>query len=180
MSGPVRATTTAEGMWFDSWSDVQRILLVGVCAYALLVLILRLSGKRTLAKLNVFDFVVTIAFGSVLATLLTDSRTSLTDGVVALWLLVVLQFLVAAVTARVPRLRRAVSAGPTVLCLHGQPRREVMRRHRVGMDELQQAVRSTGAGDLSLVAAVVLESDGSLSVITTSMVGDGSAIPCQD
>ncbi|CAA9367447.1 MAG: hypothetical protein AVDCRST_MAG34-3117 [uncultured Nocardioidaceae bacterium] len=164
-------------MWFDSWNDVLRIVLVGGSAYGLLVLLLRLSGKRTLAKLNAFDFVVTIALGSTLATILLDSRTSLVDGLVALGLLVVLQFLVAAVTARLPRLRTLVTAGPTVLLLDGEPRPEVMRRHRVSLDELHQAVRSTGTGDLALVAGVVLETDGTMSIISTSKAGDRSLLP---
>jgi uncharacterized membrane protein YcaP (DUF421 family) len=48
-------------MWFDSWADLARILAVGAGAYGGLVLVLRLSGKRTLAKLNAFDLVVTVA-----------------------------------------------------------------------------------------------------------------------
>jgi uncharacterized membrane protein YcaP (DUF421 family) len=164
-------------MWFDSWSDVLRILLVGSCAYAVLVLLLRLSGKRTLAKLNAFDFVVTIALGSTLATIILDSRTSLVDGAVGLWLLVVLQFVVAATTARLPWLRTTMNSAPTVLLTDGEPRLDVMRRHRVGMDELCQAVRGTGTGDLASVAAVVLETDGTMSVITSSKAGNRSTLP---
>jgi uncharacterized membrane protein YcaP (DUF421 family) len=164
-------------MWFDSWSDVLRIVLVGSCAYAVLVLLLRLSGKRTLAKLNAFDFVVTIALGSTLATIILDSRTSFVDGAVGLWLLVVLQFVVAAATARLPWLRTVMNSSPTVLLTDGEPRLDVMRRHRVGMDELTQAVRGTGIGDLALVAAVVLETDGTMSVITSSKAGNRSALP---
>ena len=164
-------------MWFDSPGDIIRILLVGSSAYAVLVLLLRVSGKRTLAKLNAFDFLVTIALGSTLATIVLDSRTSLVDGVVALWLLVVLQFVVAATTARVPWLRTAMNSAPTILLVDGEPQQAVMRRHRVGMDELRQAVRGTGTGDLSSVAAVVLETDGSMSVISTSKIGNRSAMP---
>lgn len=163
-------------MWFDSWSDVVRIVLVGGCAYGLLVVLLRVSGKRTLAKLNAFDLVITIALGSTLATIILDSRTSLADGLVALWLLVTLQYVVAAMASRVHWLRPAVTASPTILLQHGKPRFQAMRRHRVRMDELQQAVRATGVGDLSRVAAVVLETDGTLSVIGASKLGDGSAL----
>ncbi len=164
-------------MWFDTWSDVLRILLVGASAYVLLVVLLRVSGKRTLSKLNAFDFVVTIALGSTLATVLLDSRTSLVDGVVALGVLVTLQLVTAAATTRLPWLRSLVTAEPTVLVLDGEPRREQMARCRVGLDEVLQAVRTTGSGDLSTVAAVVLEADGSLSVISSSAAGDLSALP---
>jgi uncharacterized membrane protein YcaP (DUF421 family) len=60
-------------MWFDTWSDVLRVLAVGAAAYGALVPPLRVSGKRTLAKLNAFDWVVSVALGSTLATILLSS-----------------------------------------------------------------------------------------------------------
>ncbi|HUH13323.1 MAG TPA: hypothetical protein VMK65_09445, partial [Longimicrobiales bacterium] len=74
---PVALATDADQealrMFFDSWTGLGRVLLVGALAYAALILILRISGKRTLTKLNAFDLVVTVALGSTLATtLLTD------------------------------------------------------------------------------------------------------------
>jgi uncharacterized membrane protein YcaP (DUF421 family) len=48
-------------MWFDSWADLARILAVGASAYVGLVLVLRMSSRRTLAKLNAFDLVVIVA-----------------------------------------------------------------------------------------------------------------------
>lgn len=164
-------------MWFDTWSDVLRVLLVGASAYVLLVVLLRVSGKRTLSKLNAFDFVVTIALGSTLATVLLDSQTSLVDGFVALALLTFLQLLTATATTHLPWLRSIVTARPTVLALHGEPLLQTMRRSRVSLEELHQAVRATGHGDLGTVAAVVLETDGSMSVIGSSTAGDLSALP---
>ena len=57
-------------MFFDGWSGILRMLAVGVPAYAALVLLLRIGGKRTLAKLNAFDPAVTVALGSTLASAL--------------------------------------------------------------------------------------------------------------
>lgn len=48
-------------MFYDDWSGLVRVVVVGTCAYLALVALLRISGKRTLAKLNAFDFVITIA-----------------------------------------------------------------------------------------------------------------------
>ena len=52
------------GLFFNSWNDLGRVLVLGVLGYVSLVLLLRVSGNRTLSKLNAFDFVVTIALGS--------------------------------------------------------------------------------------------------------------------
>ena len=163
-------------MWFDSWSDLGRILAVGASAYATVVAVLRLAGKRTLAKLNAFDLVVTVALGSVLATILLSSDVSWTEGALALGLLAGAQSAAAWLTVRRPRLRVVVTARPRLLLRDGAALPEAMRAERISLDEIRQAVRASGAGGLSSVAAVVLESDGSLSVVSRDRLGDGSAL----
>ncbi len=163
-------------MWFDSWSDLARILAVGTSAYATVVVVLRFSGKRTLAKLNAFDLVVTVALGSTLATILLSSDVSWAEGAVALALLAVAQFTVAWVTAHRPGARSVVTSRPTLLLRNGEPLEDALREQRMTMDEIRQAVRASGSGDLSSIAAVVLESDGSLSVVPASRAGDGSSL----
>jgi uncharacterized membrane protein YcaP (DUF421 family) len=163
-------------MWFDTWKDIARVLVVTAAAYATLVLILRVSGKRTLAKLNAFDLIVTVALGSTLATILLNTTVTWSEGAVALAGLAALQFLVAIITVRAPRLREVVTSQPTLLVRDGQFLEDRMRRQRVAHSEIRQAVRATGIGDLAQVAAVVLESDGTLSVIPSSQSGDRSAL----
>ena len=163
-------------MWFDSWSDILRILAVGAAAYVTLVVALRVSGKRTLAKLNAFDWVVSVAFGSTLATVLLSSDVSWSEGAVAIVLLAALQYLVARTTTWLPGGRSVVTARPTLLLQDGRPLQPALDRNRITMSELRQAIRATGSGDLDDVAAVVLESDGSMSVISTSRAGSRSAL----
>jgi uncharacterized membrane protein YcaP (DUF421 family) len=163
-------------MWFDSWSDIVRILAVGMAAYLTLVALLRLSGKRTLAKLNAFDWVVSVALGSTLATILLSSDVSWAEGTAALTLLAVLQFVVAWTTARLPGGRAVVTARPTLLLEDGMPLGQAMRSQRITMSELRQAVHASGIGSLSSVAAVVLETDGTLSVIPAQQAGNRSAL----
>lgn len=71
-------------MFFRDWAGVLRVIVVGTCAYVAVVAMLRLSGKRTLAKMNAFDFVVTVALGSTLASIITSERVVLAEGVTAL------------------------------------------------------------------------------------------------
>lgn len=163
-------------MLLDSWMQVGRVLAIGALAYATLLVLLRVSGKRTLAKLNAFDLVVTVALGSTLATILLSSDVSLSEGVAALVLLVTAQLAVAWSSVRVAGVRRLVKAEPTLLVHEGRILEDRLRRQRVVVEEVRQAVRASGVGDLSLVAAVVLETDGSMSVITTSQRGSGDAL----
>lgn len=152
-------------MFFDGWGGLVRVLIVGTCGYISLIALLRISGKRTLAKLNAFDFVVTVALGSTLATVLLSSDVALAEGVVAMALLVCLQYVTAWSTVRSRTVERLVKSEPTLLYrngfLHGQ-----MRRLRVTEDEIRQAARSSGTADLADVSAVVLETDGTLSVLS--------------
>ncbi|WP_347756139.1 YetF domain-containing protein [Agrococcus sp. ProA11] len=163
-------------MWFDTWSDIARTLLVGGAAYAVLILVLRLSGKRTLSQLNAFDFIVTVALGSTLATVLLSSEVSWTEGVVALGLLAGLQFAIAWLSTRWQPLRKAITSSPQVLLRNGEFDSAALRAARLTEAEVRQAVRSSGVGDLADVALVVLETNGSISVIAASQLGDGSAL----
>ena len=152
-------------MWFDSWYDLGRLLVVGPVAYVSVVALLRVSGKRTLAKLNAFDLVVTVALGSTLASVLLSSQVSIAEGVLALAVLVGLQYAVAWTQVRVPAVRRAVQSGPTLVYRDGFLD-GALRRERVTREDVMQAARTQSHPDLSGAAAVVLETDGSFSVLT--------------
>jgi uncharacterized membrane protein YcaP (DUF421 family) len=142
----------------------------------LLVGVLRLSGKRTLAKMNAFDLVVTVALGSTLATILLSREVSLAEGAAALVLLVVLQFAATWLSVRWMALRTVLKSAPTLLLHDGELRTDAMRRQRVTVAEVYQAVRSQGVGDLGRVAAVVLETDGTFSVIDRQQAGSRTAL----
>lgn len=161
-------------MFFDDWSGLVRVLVVGVCAYLSLLALLRGSGKRTLAKLNAFDFVVTVALGSTLATVLLSSDVALAEGVLAMALLVAMQFLVAWLSVRSRAVERLVKSEPTLVYRHGFLHGP-MQRMRVTRDEIRQAARAAGNADLDGVSAVVLETDGSLSVLSETPPSLGPA-----
>jgi uncharacterized membrane protein YcaP (DUF421 family) len=155
----------ASPMFFDSWFGLLRVLVVGTTAYAALVLLLRISGKRTLAKLNAFDLIVTVALGSTLATVLLSKSVALVEGLAAFVLLAGLQYLVAWISVRSPRFSDLVKSEPTLLLHHGRFLEGAMRTQRVTRAEVLAALRSSGVVEPGQVAAVVLETDGSLSVI---------------
>jgi uncharacterized membrane protein YcaP (DUF421 family) len=152
-------------MFFDSWTGLLRVVVVGTLAYAILVLLLRATGKRTLSKMNAFDLVVTVALGSTLATVLLSKDVALAEGVVAFALLVLLQYAITWLSVRSDRVRTLVKAEPCLLLRDGRFLPEAMRRERVTEDEVQAAARAQGIASLQVVAAVVLETDGSFSVI---------------
>lgn len=162
-------------MFFDSWFGLFRVVIVGTLAYIALVVLLRASGKRTLAKLNAFDLIVTVALGSTLATVLLSKSVALLEGLVAFALLAGLQYLVAWISVRSPRFSDFVKSEPTLLLHRGRFLEDAMRAQRVTRAEVLAALRGSGAADPEQVAAVVLETDGSLSVIQDTGEPKGSA-----
>ena len=163
-------------MFFDNWFGILRILIVGVFAYAALIFWLRVSGKRTLSKWNAFDFIVTVALGSTLATVVVSKDVVLLEGVIAFLLLVALQFVITWLSVRFDRVKNLVKAKPALLFDRGSFLTNVMRRERVGEEEIRMAVRARGVAAMEDVEAVVLETDGSLSVVRKSAHDSRSAL----
>ncbi len=167
-------------MFFDDWNSVLRVLVLGISAYVSLVLLLRLSGKRTLAKMNAFDLVVTVALGSSLATIILSKDTALAQGVAAFLVLGLAQYLIAALSVRFRAVEAVVKADARCLLIDGELLEQAMKQERVTREEVLSAIRSSGYGDLGAIAAVVLETDGSFSVIPRSHAGTRDALPSPD
>lgn len=154
-----------EQIFFNDWQGLFRTLIVGVLAYITLVLFLRFAGKRTLSKMNAFDLIVTVALGSTLATVLLSKDVALAEGALAFAVLIGLQFIVTWTSVRARWVRQVVTGEPVMLLHRGEFLQSALRNARVTEDEIQAAVRSVGTKSLDDVEAVVLETDGSFSVI---------------
>jgi uncharacterized membrane protein YcaP (DUF421 family) len=163
-------------MLFSGWDNLLRTLVVGVVAYVALVVFLRVSGKRTLSKMNAFDLIVTVALGSTLATVLLTKDVALAEGALAFALLIGLQFIVTWSSVRVRWVRRLATGEPLMLLYRGEFLPEALRHARVTEDEVRAAVRSAGIDSLSKVQAVVLETNGSFSVVRPDEGGGGSSL----
>lgn len=159
-------------MFFDTWHGLLRTVIAGGAAYVFLVVLLRGSGKRTLSKLNAFDLIVTVALGSTLATIVLSKDVALAEGMTALVLLVALQWLITWGSVRSARVSKLVKSEPRLLLHQGRLLPQAMKLERVTEDEVHAALRAQGIGRVEDAAAVVMETDGSLSVIPQ---GDGAA-----
>ena len=163
-------------MFFDDWSGLLRILLVGILAYGALIVLLLSSGKRTLSKWNSFDFVVTIALGSTLATVIMSKDVSFAEGIFALGLLIGLQFIITSLSVRYDWVEKLIKAKPTLVFNKGEFLREAMKRQRVAEGEVLMAIRNQNAASIEQIEAVVLETDGSFSVIKKSETDSRTAL----
>ncbi|WP_425073068.1 DUF421 domain-containing protein [Sagittula sp. S175] len=152
-------------MLFQGWQDILRTVLVGILGYTALVTMLRVSGKRTLAKLNAFDLVVTVAIGSVLATILLSESVALAEGITALLVLIGMQWLLARASMASDRVAQIVRSQPRLLMHRGEIMHEALHDERVLEAELMKVIRGASPADPDKVDSVILETDGSFSVI---------------
>ena len=154
-------------MFYQDWAGIVRTLIVGTLGYVFIVITLRVSGNRTLSKLNAFDFVVSVAMGSVFASMLLSEGVALAEGAVAFALLCALQFAVAWGSVRSKRFAHLVRSQPVLLAKDGETIERAMHSSRITHDELHAVLRSQGC-ELKDAGAVFLESDGTFAVMTRS------------
>ena len=158
-------------IWFDSWESLYKIFTGAVTGYVVLVIYIRLMGKRATSKMNNFDWIVTVALGSVYASMVLLEKVSVADGVFAMGMLFGLQYLLTASTARWAWARRIFLATPSLLFYRGEFLHDAMRKQRISEEEILSAVREVGLGSLEEAHSVTLEPDANLAVVKTG--GDG-------
>lgn len=159
-------------LFFNNWESLLRILIVGTLSYVLLIAMLRISGKRTLSKMNAFDFVITVALGSTLSSVIVSKDTALIEGILALGLLIFLQFAVTKLSASSKAISSLVKSDPRLLFYHGRFLRDAMEDERVTEDDLRAVIRKEGLESTDQVDAIIIESSGEFTVLyrTTTAV----------
>jgi uncharacterized membrane protein YcaP (DUF421 family) len=161
------------------WPPIAHTLLIGTVGYLVLVLLLRGTGPRTMAKMTPLDFVVAVTLGSAFGRTVTADDVPLAQAVAALLLLVTLQWVLASARARWRPLRRMLDSRPALLYYDGELQQATLRRHRLTEADIDNAVIQGGLGSLASVQAVVLHQDGSLGTISKESMGDGSSLRSQ-
>lgn len=154
-----------ENIFFDSWQSIVRTLIITILAYVTMIFLLRSSGKRTLSKMNAFDFVVTISLGSALATVALNKNVALADGVLAFLLLIILQLVITWLSVRFRKVKRVITSKPTLLLYDGEILEDVMKKERITIEEIYLSAREKGIANLEDIRAIVLETTGEITVM---------------
>ena len=133
--------------------------------YAVVLLGLRLAGKREVGQMTMFDLVVLLLLANAVQNAMVGPDTSLAGGLLAAAVLLIVNAVVARLRMRWPRLRRLVEGSPTLLVLRGQVLADHLQREGLDQETLEAALREHGVADLGEVEMAVLEIDGSISVV---------------
>lgn len=157
-----------ETLFFDGFNDLLRTLTAAPILYIAVIIFVRISGKRSTSQMNNFDWVVTVAMGSLMASGILLKDITILESVGAIGLLLFLQWLLTWTMVRSSAVAKLVRAEPTLLYHDGKFLSQAMRRERVSEYEVLSAVRENGFVDLQNVQSVVLEANAALSVLPKS------------
>src|SRR5439155_4925413 len=109
------AIAARQPFYFDGWYNIERTVTLSVIGFTALIVMLRVSGKRTLSKLNAFDFIFVVACGSVFAATIIEKDVTLLEGMFALATLIGIQVLLAEIAARWDTADRIINGHPTLI-----------------------------------------------------------------
>jgi uncharacterized membrane protein YcaP (DUF421 family) len=143
---------------------LQIALRTGVI-YLVVLIGVRLSGKREVGQMTPFDLTLLLLLSNSVQNAMTGPDTSLIGGVVAASTLLLMNYVVGTLSGKNRAFRRVVEGEPSLLIHDGQPIESHMAREHISMDELERAVREHGIAKCSDVALAVLEVDGSISCL---------------
>jgi len=152
-------------MFFPGGHVLLQIVLRTGLIYLLVLLGVRLSGKREVGQMTPFDLTLLLLLSNSVQNAMTGPDTSLLGGVIAAGTLLILNYVVADVAGANRRFRKLIEGEPTLLIHDGKVIASHMARERVSMDELHRALREHGINGCDEVALAVLEVDGSISCL---------------
>jgi len=153
------------GMLFPGGHVLLQIVLRTGVIYLLVLLGVRLSGKREVGQMTPFDLTLLLLLSNSVQNAMTGPDTSLMGGAVAAGTLLILNYLVAEVSGTNRRFRRLIQGQPALLVHDGKPIESHMAREHVSVDELHRALREHGISCVDQVALATLEVDGSISCL---------------
>ena len=161
-------------LFFDNIDKLGRIVLTAVTVYVLIVIITKVSGKRSTSQLNNFDWIVTVMIGSLGASTILLKDIPLIEGISSILVLYVMQFLVTKYASISPQFSSFILSEPRIVFYQGQFLPDAMRAERLTRQEIECAMRSEGVNSFDDVEAIVFESDAQLTIIPKPTSSDNN------
>jgi len=156
-----------EHLFFKDWESLYHIVICAFVSYLALFLFIRISGKRTLAKLNAFDFVVSVTLGSTLSSMIL-MKVTVSEGCAALMVIILLQYLLAFLAKKSKTMEKAINSTPSLLFYNGAFMEDAMKRELITEEEIYAEIRQYRIERIEDVRAVVMELNGELTVVKKS------------
>jgi uncharacterized membrane protein YcaP (DUF421 family) len=138
----------------------------GLCVYLFLLVVLRISGKRSISSMTPFDFVLILILSETVQQAMIDNDNSMTNAMLLVVTLIGFDILLSILKLKIPALARAIDSTPVVIMKQGEIERSSMKAERVEEDEILSAARAQeGISRLDQIDYAVVEQDGRITVV---------------
>ncbi|MGG7057922.1 YetF domain-containing protein [Clostridium nigeriense] len=151
------------------------VLLRTIFLYALVVLVIRLMGKRQIGELQPYEFVITIMISDLAALPMQDTRLPLILGVIPIVTLLFIKTLLSLLQLKSQKARQILEGEPCILIARGKIKYENLKKQQINLDELMEEIRLAGYFDLSEIEYGILENNGQMSFLTSNNNSNGSS-----
>ena len=145
------------------------IFIRTIIIFVVLMITMRIMGKRQLGELDVGEFVITILLSEIATLPITNTEKSLISAIIPIATLAILEISSSALILRFPKIKKILSSKPTVLISRGKMNRAEMRKVRISIEDLITQIRQNGIFDLEEVDYAILEENGKMSIIPKSI-----------
>lgn len=152
--------------WFTiEWQQLAGIALSAVGLYIILILFTRLMGLRSFSKLSSYDFAMTVAMGSILASTVLSKSSSLLQGTVAIGILFLIQGFISVIRRRFKPVKALIDNQAIIVMAQGQYIEDNLQKAHLSHSDVQEVLRKNGIKSKKQVFAVIMETTGDMSVI---------------
>lgn len=143
------------------------IVLIRTCIlYILVVLVIRLMGKRQIGELQPYELVITIVISDLATVPMQDVRLPLILGIIPILTLLILEVFFTELQIRSKFMRKLIDGDPSVLIRDGKINEKALKSQRIHVEDLLEELRLTGNFDISSIKYAILESNGQLSIMS--------------
>lgn len=151
------------------------VLLRTIFLYVLVVLVMRLMGKRQIGELQPYEFVITIMISDLAALPMQDTRLPLLLGIIPIITLLFVKTLLTQLQLKSQLARRVIEGEPCILVCKGKVNFKALKKQQINLDELMEELRLAGYFDLSEIEYAILENNGKLSFLTSQSSSSGTS-----
>ncbi|MDV4152373.1 DUF421 domain-containing protein [Clostridium sp. AL.422] len=150
------------------------VLLRTVFLYALVIIVIRLMGKRQIGELQPYEFVITIMISDLAALPMQDTRLPLILGVIPIITLLFIKTILSLLQLKSQKARKILEGEPCILIARGKIRYDILKKQQINLDELMEEIRLAGYFDLSEIEYGILENNGQMSFLTSNKSSSSS------
>jgi uncharacterized membrane protein YcaP (DUF421 family) len=151
-------------LFIKDWAGLLNVFVCTVVAYLAVFSFIRISGKRTMSKLSAFDFVVAVTLGSTLSSMIL-AKVPVIEGLLGVAIIIGLQFSLAKLAQNSSAMETIIQSRPALLFYNGEFMEKTLSDESITQEEIHAAVRKFRLERMDEVRAVVMESNGDLTVV---------------